>query len=340
MLRRFIENGRERNERLLIVGQTAAHPWCERVCDLLNIDADRLSLSPPLDPRYHTVESSSLDRDGLAILFADRVDVAYVRRGGTVLRWLHERLEADDVANVHVAVTPGNQAVAQDLIRRGAIGYWMPLEEPLESAGRSRSAIRCDDAARRSLFDEPDRWLIHSTRARTGPWPGQSTQQFHDWLLLSPPEMTSSSPLETLAEIVRQRRLIGTHQTIRSTSSVVSFSSLPIDHWLARRCYRPQLGRWDAEPYGIAIDRTAAISHGIQSVIYGCDGVFDSLADDEQWRYQAGGKTFDWTQEQEWRANGVVDLAKFGQYAAIVFVKSADEAGRIADCPWPIVAVQ
>lgn len=342
MLRRFTEQAVARGDRPLIVHDTAAHPWSQRACELLRLDPVRLSIEKKANSNWTLVEApATCCRDRLAIELADRVDATFVRPKGNILQLLCERLGRDPAAMIQVLVTSKQDAAAKELIACGAIGYWLPIEpqtaatspiQRLSQTATTRTTIR-------SLLDSPEKWLIHSTRARTGPWPGESEQQFRDWLLLSPPHSENSTPLETLQRIVREQRLVGTHRTTSSDQPVVCFTSLPMAQWLSRRKFRPHLGRWDAEPYGIALRRDAAMKQGVQPVVYGDQDVLERSSDDERWRFQSTGKTYDWTAEAEWRGRGVIDLTSFDDGDVIVFVNQPYEANELAHSPWPIVAV-
>jgi hypothetical protein len=215
-------------------------------------------------------------------------------------------------------------------------------------------------------LESPDDWLIHCTRGRSGPWPGQSEAQFRDWLLLSVPRPIDLSPLATLRRIVGQRHLIGGGATVRGGRPVVCFSAAPLVDVIARRTFRPHLGRWDAEPYGIAILCRAARCLGAEPVIYvDPDGKPQNRQDDgtsaeetrppvaadfrgpaeaeeppAAWRLQPCGQTFDWTVEREWRMPGEIDLRQLGPDEAIVFVARREEVARLDASPWPVVSIE
>lgn len=352
MTRRFVEQAAGRGEGELLVSGTAAQPWAERTCELLGINAVKLAENNPKSkPHDATWQSLALPptycRDQLAIELADRVDATHVRFGGTIMRLLRQRLEHDTAPSVQVLINRAEEKAAKELIACGAIGYWMNFDacadddESKQEDNRDetlRVLIRLNEpTVIESLRQQPERWLIHSTRQRTGPWPGQSQQQFEDWLLLSSPAIETPSPLETLNRIISERRLVGSHRTTSSGEPVVSFTALPISQWLTRRKFRPHLGRWDAEPYGVAIDRDAAARWGIEPVIYGDASCLEQLPETQRWRYQAAGSTYDWTQEQEWRGRGVLDLAKFKRDEVVVFTRSASESRRISLSDWSSV---
>lgn len=343
-IRAFIEKAMQRGERTLVMDQTASQPWAHRACELLGHDPIRLSTRDCKPPWLELRPPDSWCRDKLAIELADRVDATFVRASGTIMRLLCQRLERDDPPSVQLLVSHADPAVHQALIARGAIGYWInqpcqiPPSGPHADESSNDPPTPAQRSAVRSLIHEPENWLIHSTRKRIGPWPGQSTSQFRDWLLLSPPVFEPASPLETLSRIVSEQRLIGRSQTTTAKTPVVCLTAMPLDAWLARRCFRPHLSRWDCEPYGVAIRRDQAIAMGVEPVVYGDEETKNRLPDDQRWRFQATGTTYDWTEEQEWRANGVIDLSTLGEDEAIIFTQETSELCRLPPTRWPRIS--
>lgn len=355
MTRRFVEQAFERGDGELIVSGSAAQPWAERACELLGIHAVKLAENSPKSNTHDATWQSlsfppSYCRDQLSIELADRIDATHVRSGGTIMRLLRQRLEHDSAPSVQVLINRAEDKAAKELIGCGAIGYWMNFDACIED-DESKQEDNCDEshqssnrlnepAVIQSLRQQPERWLIHSTRQRTGPWPGQSVRQFEDWMLLSSPATETPSPLETLNRIIVERRLVGSYRTTSAGEPVVSFTALPISQWLTRRKFRPHLGRWDAEPYGVAIDRDAAARWGIEPVIYGDASCLAKLPEPQRWRYQSVGSTYDWTKEQEWRGRGVIDLSKFKRDEVIVFTRSASEIRNLSLPDWSSVTAE
>ncbi len=107
---------------------------------------------------------------------------------------------------------------------------------------------------------------------------------------------------------------------------MVCFSALPLKELLQRRCFRPQLGRWDYEPYGIAIRLSVAKRLGIQPVIYGDTKDRALLPAEDQFRFHPIGKTFDWREEREWRSSESVNLAAMNPDDIRVFAEDSPNA--------------
>lgn len=319
-------------------------------------------------------------RDRLAYLLADRLDVVSIRKNGANHPLLLERLREDTSGSVRVLVpvepwgqesSPANQRLIEALIAAGAVGYCWGREMPEEDLATDEHAadehteeelandVYADDEQRenafaatdadaasssslaaKSLLENPARWLIHCTRGRQGAWPGESESQFRDWLLLTAPHPVDLAPLATLRRIVGQRHLIGGGPTIRAGQPVICFSAVPLLEVVSRRTFRSHLGRWDAEPYGIAISRPAAKRLGARPVIYVQDTTEPAIAQRSRWRLQPRGTTYDWSREREWRLRGDLDLRHFARDQAIVFVARRQELHHFADSPWPVVAIE
>ncbi len=325
----FVSQSLTLHQAVIAIPKTAAYPWVQRSAQLLG--------APTITPIF------SGCRDTAAIELADVVDAIYVRPGGKIETLLRNRLQQRDSASypsVRVLLT-GDQddEPARDLMALGAIGVYRPAIAPVQPVVNVTEIFESEHWLTQESMREPDRWLIHSTRARQAAWPGESEMQFIDSLLLSPPTLYQPSPQETLQRIIDQRRLIGTHRTSSASVPVVCFTSQLLESWLSRRAFRPHLGRWDAEPYGIAIDRRYADSLGLMPVIYGDQQTLESLPLEDRWRYQAAGETYDWTQEQEWRGRGVIDLNRLPIDAVRIFVATQQDAMRLTNVPWSVVVV-
>lgn len=346
---RWTEQAAAVGEVPLCVAGTAAYDWSCRACELLGVAPVRLAVagnSPEMNAAAGAISMIALPdasavRDRLAVELADRLDVVSVRRGGTIERLVRQRLMQQPDASVRILVEPSSPdaPTAEQLIACGAVGHlWQFADEDADEPSGDGSAGKPepeDIAAARSLLKHPDRWLIHWTRACQGEWPGQSEAQFRDELLLSSPHPQEVSPLETLQRILRQRMLLGTSRTTHGTAAVVCLSAIPLVELAARRTFRPHLGRWDAEPYGVAVDRSEANRLGARPVIY-VDADEDGIGDEEHaWLRHPRGKTYDWTSEQEWRVRGTLDLSRFAPGNVVAFVAFEQEAARLRRRPLP-----
>ncbi|GAA5505045.1 hypothetical protein [Novipirellula caenicola] len=317
------------------------------------------------DPaRVCRIESSEpLSRDAVLIGIADRVDAVYIRPGGKIDSSLRSRITALRDPSTRVAVITDVPSAAVELIAQGAIGWYMARldrshhgQSPTgdqsattsdssdsglgnSSLGNSGLGVSAEDHASRHLHLSHDtgwtrsdgQWLTHTTRSCDGPWPGQTEHQYQDELLLNRPVDSESTdadhgPLQTLARIVRSGVIAANAITSSKKYPVVCFSEVPLADRLHHRKFRSHLGRWDDEPYGIAIRLEAAKRLGFKPVIYGDPKQRKQIATEDQYRFQAKGKTFDWTREREWRSDRSVDLTQLNRDDVRIFLPSAQEA--------------
>ncbi|OYP37381.1 hypothetical protein [Rhodopirellula sp. MGV] len=363
---------RMENRVLLIAKHSAIEPWAIRAAEtfgvpyvMVTVNGSSRSnvLEDQARPCVNIETDQPLGRDQAIVELADRVDCVFVRAGGTVETVLRNRLLGRRDASVRVATpTPSklmpetsssqqrkaNQLFDQ-LLELGAIGWHRfgqssdrltPNEcdsvSPEETLLRQRDSEWCDD---------DENWLVHCTRACHGPWPGETVSQYRDWVMLSESDSATAlldgyrgTCLGSLSRILRMKRLVASALTSCRDTPVVCFANCSLSSLLARRCYRPHLHRWDYEPYGIAIRKDAAYRAGVESVLYGSPEERKSLPADQRFRFQAEGRTFDWTAEREWRFDGNVDLDVFDQSDIRVFVPS-DEEARTLRTEFPITTV-
>ncbi len=146
-----------------------------------------------------------------------------------------------------------------------------------------------------------------------------------------------------MARILASQRILATNQLTRDHQPVVCFSQLPLTQLPERRVFRKHLGRWDFQPFGIAIDRESLAEMGAKPVIYGDEEVWASLGDQQRPFFQLEStrrQDIDWREEQEWRLIGDVDLNRIGCDSAVVFVPSLPDAEVVAALSrWPIVCL-
>lgn len=352
-------DARQRDHVLLVAAGSAIEPWAIRAADLFGVTLLRIATRKDECQRHQsdcgsrvatlTIEANA-NRDELVISLADRVDCVWVRPKGKIDRALRKRLQRRSWTSTRIAIQAPftekpSHRVAGELMTLGALGWYCPVPQsrhrrPSRPIHQVRTVpagwARCADDA-----GDADSWLVHCTRACEGPWPGQSWRQHRDALFLSEAERMAiepRTPLESLKRIVRMRRLVASAITTDHRMPAVCFSSLPLQTLLSRRRYRPHLHRWDYEPYGIAIRKSAAIAAGFQPVLYGTTQDRQQLEAEDLYRFQARGNTYDWTEEREWRHRGDVTLDAFDRQDVRVFVADHRDAAELPP-QYPMSAV-
>jgi hypothetical protein len=339
-LGRVVRNAIADHAAMLLVRGTTAEAWVRRAamlhgCPTVEID--------PVD---------SNQRDSLLVDLSDRLYVLRARRQGLISKLVRRRLQCStaerDCGRVWVTVGADDDDGGADLVRWGAVG-WYTLGSHLGHQTRIAAEVTGADQPTKKLpqhccrGDGPiaeHEYLIHCTRGRDGPWPGQSIDRWRDELLLGRSHQIHFGPGDVLARIVRQRLLVP--RPLRSGSEpVVCLSEVPLRELLGRRTFRPHLGRWDYEPYGIGVRRNRIEQMGGMPVVYHSSTSSESNGKVASWRLQPSGKTYDWTAEREWRVCGPLDLGNFARDDLFVFAGDQQTVDHIQQIsPWPVLLVQ
>ena len=350
-------DARRRGHVVLIAADSAIEPWASRAAELFSVPIITVRISDQVDAGEGladgaaiTVNSSGdLSRDAVVVALADRVDCVFARPNGNVessllMRLGHRREPTTRVAVHTSAVDKRAQKVARELMNRGAVGWYCrsgDFPDPSKVDADRNVQLLAASLHRGDWAKAEGEWIVHCTRACAGRWPGQTERQHRDELLLGHGAVTileKQTPFDSLRRIARMRRIVASAIASDHAWPVVCFSAQPIAELLSRRRYRSHLHRWDYEPYGIAIRKSAAIAAGFQPVIYGSADQREALSTSDRYRFQAIGKTYDWTQEQEWRCHGDVNLDRFDPDDVRLFVRDVAEARRLAS-PYQVCAV-
>ncbi|QEG02675.1 hypothetical protein Mal15_67960 [Stieleria maiorica] len=342
---RAMIDARQAGRVVLVAAGSAIEPWAMRAADLFAVPMIRVAVNEPIDehsadlgralesqPRIEVRADDTLCRDTTVVALADRVDCVFCRPRGNVQRSLRTRLQRDHEPTIRIAIHDDRvdkkaQRTARALMDCGAVGWYCCPHGVTDPSPTDSAPIH---SSRWALTR--GEWLVHCTRSSQGPWPGQTDRQHRDALLLGGPASATAerTPLDSLERIIRMRRLVASAIASDRAWPVVCFSEQSLGRLLAERSYRSHLHRWDYEPYGVAIRKSAAIAAGFQPVIYGTAKDRRWIPPRDQFRFQAVGKTYDWTRECEWRIAGDVDLDRFDRRDVRVFVANQADVGRVA----------
>ncbi len=174
-------------------------------------------------------------------------------------------------------------------------------------------------------------YLFHWTRGVYGPWRGQITADFFEDLT-NAKKGNPHNGLRTMLHIVQSGVLRGEGRMIKTGEPVISLTALSPYASLKQIKYRPALGRWNFEPYGIAIKRTTLVALGAKPVIYGSREEYSELSESDKPYFQFEGsrksadKSANWRAENEWRLVGDLDLDSItGELLLITFSKKEAE---------------
>ena len=333
-------------------GSATAASWLASTLDRLSSPAQHSAsepvvlLSPELDSSQASADLAQYPlQDRVMIGLADQLRVLSVRKRGTIANLLQQRLSDRHfpLATVYLAMPPARSDWpahgldhVQQWLDRGAVG-WTVRVTPANQLGslnhcrqvRWRGPAVCQLAAPAERFGLGDvdssPYLVHCTRALESRWPGESTAAYlrRVWQAGSD---RPAHPLLTLARSLGQGVLRATYRWTRGSRPAVSLSAVPLLQLLGRRQFRPHLGRWDWEPYGLLLRREHLVA--VRPVIYGTEADYRQLAAADRDYFQPLGGKLDWSQEREWRHLGDLDLRRLPPAAVVAFVRSRGEAAQ------------
>lgn len=357
-LARSVLDCRRRNGILLVAAGSAIEPWAIRAAELYDAAIIRVSVGSeksrqqPCEKPSEEIsiehDAGASSRDQILIGIADRIDASHVRRGGQISGALHARLKRSNDASIRVAVAPtckthDFKSDALALIQAGAVGWFDPGLDSAEEIQHSPEPTSYEIDCSYSEFNwakQSGQWLVHCTRAPSGPWPDQTINQYRDSMILGDATVLNRQPLDSLQQILRSGRLLASSVATSKDFPVACLTENSLIHTLSQRCFRPHLGRWDYEPFGIAVRMSIARSQGCQPVIYGEPAEKKKLNPDQRFRFHPIGKTYDWRQEREWRCPHSLNLNKIAVRDLQVFaLRSSAAEQKLEDCRIPITWV-
>lgn len=319
---------------LLVISGTTTADWIRHASRLYGVPIVEIEVN---DPKQ---------RDSTAIMLADRVIALHLREGGNIEQAILQRLTIDAPEPCVWVVAPDRGPKSwHRCVTAGAILWRIDYQQNcLHSATATATDLTAstEKVVTAALYPLPDglesgQWLIHCTRSRSGALPGQNQNAWRDEVLLGGRLGQHWTAKDVLVEILRSQRLRG-HRLNKDSPPVVCFAAVGLFELLGRRTYRPHLGRWDYEPFGIAFRQQALSRCGALPVIYGPSADRQQLPAESRWRFQAQGKTYDWTTEKEWRVCGSVDLSAVSDEDAVVFIGSSNCAREVSRYSrWPVI---
>lgn len=318
---------------LVLRSSVGVQTW-ELITALASLEKVPLSLLIPAasDVDYHQIKSSVLTQFDL-----DEDDVTFralLPNDGEAYdknKFMQERdrlivLDADVVMPI---------SIRPDGVMSSLVNHAENEGKPIINSWRIKHEARLTPLGYKidlnDLTDEAmscrDRYLVHWTRAANGPWPTERTIDYYRDIVRS--KRYPRSGMDTLQTIVRNRKIAAATKHMPGNTPCVCFSALtprelaPLIRWRSR--YR----QMSFEPYGIGIQREAAMAHGIQPVHY-YDSADGPLAQTETWLTQSNGVKSDWRQEHEYRHQGDFDFSEIPKDKLVCFCRTRGEARQLS----------
>ncbi len=287
-----------------------------------------------------TTNVTRSDRDRLAVRNADLVVVLATRNGSRTRSLVDNLLDPSQTHRPELWFSSTRSLVADEIA-----ATWKHLGarpfDPQPTGSVTPPATTATNRLRLASQHEIHAvdWLVHCTRECSGPWPGQDHNDYLDDLILDRPS-GDHSVQNTLRRILSERRLRAVSRPVRGAAAAVSFTACPLQQLASRRTFRAHRGRWDFEPYGLAISRDWLLAQGARPVVYRDHS--DLMGNDpfEQPARSQGSGRYDWRTEQEWRHPGDIDLGSLPADSALVLVHSDDDIDALdGHGPWPVAAI-
>tara|TARA_Y100000588_G_scaffold173118_2_gene186963 strand:+ start:1103 stop:2233 length:1131 start_codon:yes stop_codon:yes gene_type:complete len=318
----------DENSRLLLVAGTTTAPYLTRCGELFG-------------HRVETLDSTGVsrgDRDQLSVFNADVIIALAVGNRSRTRTLIQQVLETPSEGRPPVWFARSTSLVSREITEK-----WTTLgARPFDPASRRRSDPPIAEAtvhlATNRMVKSGD-WLVHCTRECDGRWPGQSQDQYLDDLILGR-SASDHSVQATLRKILVERRLRAASRPVRGFPPAVSFSASPLEELLTRRVFRGHRGRWDFEPYGLAISRDWLAARGARPVVYRLPGDLRGNDPFEQPTGSQGRHPMNWTREEEWRHPGDVDLSSLPDSQGLVLVHRHSDLGFVSGISrWPVLVL-
>jgi len=280
----------------------------------------------------------SSERDHLVAALASSLLVAEVREGGN----MQQIIDIGVRRTVRIIAFPSCSSDRPPLTEP-AKGKAVPRTSPFtETTGgnmlqpdRQPTRLRAAKSGQIRLVDLDDLpnnlpWLIHYTRSRPGPWPGQTIAEYCQ-SLIDGQKGACHTAFDTLVHIIGERLIRASSRLTRGPWGVVSFSEcLPAELDTLIK-WRKGLCRWSFEPYGIAFPQESLADLGAGPAIYGSREDFRHLPAERKHLFHAQHSSLgDWTAEREWRFRGDLLLSNTIFQEMVVIVSTQDEATAVA----------
>ncbi len=167
-------------------------------------------------------------------------------------------------------------------------------------------------------------YVIHWTRSSSYAWPGERLQSYYASVSIC--NVYPRNAFLTLQNILSTKTIKASSRHMSRNVKVVSFTGHSPFYFSSLMKWRSRYKEMSFEPYGIGIDKKAAVKYGIRPVIYhkNCHNT-----DKERWLKQTYGRLSWWPDEDEYRHAGDLDLSLFFPEQLLCFCLMKKEAELI-----------
>jgi hypothetical protein len=168
-----------------------------------------------------------------------------------------------------------------------------------------------------------NKYVIHWTRSSNGPWPNEKKLDYYKSILSS--LEYPHCALNSLQKIISTKQIIASSKNMPGKIATVSFSALAPIETIKLMRWRPRYHQMSFEPYGIGVEKSAALSLGIRKVLYYNAQSGKAPKSVPSWLTQSSGRITDWRSEEEYRHKGNFDLSAVARGSLIaIFYRTAE----------------
>jgi len=173
-------------------------------------------------------------------------------------------------------------------------------------------------------FNKFENYLFHWTRKPKENWPDET--QLDYYMSIIEKEGSPRTAFDTLCHILDKNIIYSSSRHALKNCKSVSFTGSPIDHFFGLMKWRNKYNEMSYEPYGIGIDREEALKRGFKKVLY-CDlNEYKKLTVEEKKINHTSGIKTNWSEEQEYRYFGDLDMKQIPNEKKICICQNSDES--------------
>ena len=193
---------------------------------------------------------------------------------------------------------------------------------------KSRLAYQIDESTlSNEIKSLEESYLIHWTRATNSHWPDENKLEFYKMILNSVNYRRTA--FDTLCKIINTKSIIASYKNMPSAIRTVCFSGLVPRGAAGLMKWRARYSQMSFEPFGIGIERSYAMAHGIKEVRYYELSQEKHIVGQDKWLWQSAGQKTDWRDEKEFRYKGDFEFSSVPKEKLIIFCHYKKQASLI-----------
>jgi hypothetical protein len=169
-------------------------------------------------------------------------------------------------------------------------------------------------------------YLFHWTRNPRENWPDEKQFEYYMSIIKNQRPRTA---FDTLCNILDSNLIYSSSRHALKNCKIVSFTGASINQFFRLMKWRKRYNEMSYEPYGIGIDKDEALKMGFTKVIYCDQNKFLRLNVEEKKIFHSSGKKTNWSDENEYRFFGDLDLTQIPNEMKICVCQNSDESSYV-----------